>query len=56
MTDILEIGHEDVLERKCVLLWSKLIHGVKVSGNNLSRLFRILLQKEIKQRNEDVSS
>ena len=55
MTEIPFVDHEDVLERKSVLLWSGQVHWVKENKINLSSLLRILLLKEIRRRSEEVN-
>jgi len=50
MNEVPVLPHDDVLERKNVLLWSKQVHWVKENCINLSSLLRTLLCKEIKKR------
>ncbi len=56
MKEILEIPHEDILERKCVLLWSSQVRWIKENEINLSSLLRTILQKEIRRHAEEVQS
>ena len=55
MSEILGIDYEDVLVRRRVLLCSGQVHWIRENKINLSSLLRILLQKEIRRRSEEVN-
>ncbi len=52
MTEISFGNHEDVLERKRVLLWASQVHWINENMINLGSLLRILLSKEMLSRTE----
>ena len=52
MTEIPFGNHEDVLERKRVLLWASQVHWINENKINLGSLLRMLLSKEIMSRTE----
>ena len=47
MTEIPFGNHEDVLERKRVMLWASQVHWINENRINLGSLLRMLLRKEM---------